>query len=37
MNVLVTGGLGFIGSHVSQEFSKNANVTIIDLPEKVSQ
>ena len=37
MNVLVTGGLGFIGSHVSQKFSTSANVTIVDLPEKVSQ
>ena len=37
MNVLVTGGLGFIGTHVSQKFSETANVTIIDLPEKVFQ
>ncbi len=36
MNILVTGGLGFIGSHVCERFSKNASVVIVDLPGKVS-
>ena len=30
MRVLVTGGAGFIGSHLSEELSKNNDVTIVD-------
>lgn len=29
-NVVVTGGLGFIGSHISEELCKENNVTIVD-------
>ena len=29
-NVIVTGGLGFIGSHIVEELMKNNKVTIID-------
>ena len=35
MKVLITGGLGFIGSHVTKSFSKSNDITIIDLPDKV--
>ena len=30
MNILVTGGLGFIGSHLVSELSKNHIIDIID-------
>ena len=30
MNILVTGGLGFIGSHLVSELSKNHTIDIID-------
>ena len=30
MNILITGGLGFIGSHLSYELDKNHNITIMD-------
>ena len=29
-NILITGGLGFIGSHITDELVENNNVTIID-------
>lgn len=36
MNVLVTGGLGFIGSHIVHDYcSDGNNVVVIDLPDKV--
>ena len=30
MKILITGGLGFIGSHLSYELDKNHNITIMD-------
>jgi UDP-glucose 4-epimerase len=30
MKILITGGSGFIGSHVSNELSRNHNVTVLD-------
>ena len=30
MNILITGGLGFIGSHLVWELSKNHTIDIID-------
>lgn len=38
-NILITGGLGFIGSHVRDRFINNSdsNVIVVDLPEKVNQ
>jgi UDP-glucose 4-epimerase len=36
MNVLVTGGLGFIGSHIVHDYCSDGNsVVVIDLPDKV--
>ena len=29
-NILITGGLGFIGSHLSNKLIKDNNVTIVD-------
>ncbi|MFI4912789.1 MAG: NAD-dependent epimerase/dehydratase family protein [Sedimentisphaeraceae bacterium JB056] len=30
MNVLITGGAGFIGSHIAEHFNGNANIKILD-------
>ena len=30
MKILVTGGAGFIGSHVAEYYSENNNVVVID-------
>ena len=30
MKVLITGGAGFIGSHLAEELSKNYKVTVLD-------
>ena len=30
MKILITGGLGFIGSHLSYQLDKNHNITIMD-------
>ena len=33
MNILITGGAGFLGSHLADSFvSKGANVTLVDIP-----
>ena len=29
-NILITGGLGFIGSHISNMLVENNNITILD-------
>ena len=29
-NIIITGGLGFIGSHIADELIEDNNVTIID-------
>ena len=29
-NIIITGGLGFIGSHIADELIENNKVTIID-------
>jgi UDP-glucose 4-epimerase len=35
MNVLVTGGLGFIGSHVAEAFCVENTVVVVDLSDKI--
>jgi nucleoside-diphosphate-sugar epimerase len=35
MKVVITGGAGFIGSHIAEEFAKISEVTIIDIFQQV--
>ena len=32
MKVIITGGAGFIGSHLAEELAENNEVTVIDNP-----
>tara|TARA_X000001036_G_scaffold97224_1_gene90094 strand:+ start:33 stop:170 length:138 start_codon:yes stop_codon:yes gene_type:complete len=37
MNILITGGAGFIGTKLAKKLSKNNNIYILDFPKKIKE